>query len=160
AQEEEDSMTFLSKLALAAAALSLMGGAAVAQDKTFNIWWFEAADSAEGIAWTKALDEFKASHPGVTVNFQLKTFQQLQASGSMTLNSHQAPDVLEYNKGTATAGLVASQGLLTNLDDAYTQQGWDKILNEGDLVLSRYDDKGIYGSGHIWGISVYGEYVS
>src|SRR5258707_9337842 len=134
-------MTSLSKLALiaAAASLTMMSSAALAQQKTFNIWWFEGADSSEGIAWGKALEEFKTTHPDVTVNFQLKTFQQLQASGSMILNSDQAPDVLEYNKGNATAGLVASQGLLLPLDDYYKSQGWDKILNDGDLVLSKYD---------------------
>ncbi len=154
-------MTALSRLALAAvSALALVSGSALAQDKTFNIWWFEGADSSQGIAWTKALEEFKAAHPDVTVNFEQKTFAQLQQSGSMILNSNEAPDVLEYNKGNATAGLVASQGLLTNLDDYFVSQGWDKILNPGDVVLSKYDDKGIYGSGHIWGISVYGEYVS
>jgi raffinose/stachyose/melibiose transport system substrate-binding protein len=153
-------MNSLSKLALVAAgSLLILSNVALAQT-TFNIWWFEGADTSQGIAWTKALDEFKAKHADVTVNFQQKTFQQLQASGSMILNSDQAPDVLEYNKGNATAGLVASQGLLTNLDDYVTKEGWDKILNAGDLVLSKYDDKGIYGSGHIWGISVYGEYVS
>ena len=154
-------MTSLPKLTLAAvASLALMSGAAMAQQKVFNIWHFEAADSSNGITFNKALEEFKSTHPDVQVNFQLKTFQQLQASGSMILNSDQAPDVLEYNKGNATAGLVASQGLLLPLDDYYKSQGWDKILNEGDLVLSKYDDKGIYGSGHIYGISVYGEYVS
>src|SRR6201999_995942 len=114
----------------------------------------------EGIVWQKALDDFKASHPGVTVNFQQKTFIQLQKAGSMILNSDQAPDVLEYNKGNATAGLVASQGLLTPLDDVVKQRGWDKILNDGDLQLSHYDDKGVYGSGSIYGISDYGEFVS
>lgn len=154
-------MTSLPRLALvAAASLALMSGTALAQQKTFNIWHFEAADSSNGITFNKALEEFKTAHPDVTVNFQLKTFQQLQASGAMILNSDQAPDVLEYNKGNATAGLVASQGLLLPLDDYYKSQGWDKILNEGDLVLSKYDDRGIYGSGHIYGISVYGEYVS
>lgn len=153
-------MKTLSKLALAVGALVLTAGLAQAQDKTFNIWWFEGADSSQGIAWTKALEEFKANHPDVTVNFEQKTFAQLQASGSMILNSSEAPDVLEYNKGNATAGLVSSQGLLTNLDDYFVSEGWDKILNPGDIVLSKYDDKGIYGSGHIWGISVYGEYVS
>lgn len=150
----------LSILALATGAMVLATGMAHAQDKTFNIWWFEDPASSQGVTWTKALDEFKTKHPEVTVNFEQKTFAQLQASGSMILNSDQAPDVLEYNKGNATAGLVASQGLLTPLDDAYTAQGWDKILNEGDVVLSKYDDKGIYGSGSIWGISTYGEYVS
>lgn len=154
-------MTSLSKLALvAAASLSLLSGSALAQDKVFKIWHFEAADSSNGITFNKALEEFKSAHPDVKVEFELKTFQQLQASGSMILNSDQAPDVLEYNKGNATAGLVASQGLLLPLDDYYKSEGWDKILNEGDLVLSKYDDRGIYGSGHIYGISVYGEYVS
>ena len=154
-------MTSLSKLALvAAASLSLLSGTALAQDKVFKIWHFEAADSSNGITFNKALEEFKSAHPDVKVEFELKTFQQLQASGSMILNSDQAPDVLEYNKGNATAGLVASQGLLLPLDDYYKSEGWDKILNEGDLVLSKYDDRGIYGSGHIYGISVYGEYVS
>ena len=154
-------MNSLSKLTLVATtSLMLLGSTAFAQQKVFNIWDFEAADTSEGITFNKALEEFKTAHPDVTVNFQLKTFQQLQASGSMILNSDQAPDVLEYNKGNATAGLVASQGLLLPLDDYYKSQGWDKILNEGDLVLSKYDDKGIYGSGHIYGISVYGEYVS
>ena len=150
----------LSTLAMAISAIVLTSSLAFAQDKTFNIWWFEDADSAESITWTKALEEFKASNPDVTVNFEQKTFAQLQASGSMILNSDQAPDVLEYNKGNATAGLVASQGLLQPLDDAYTAQGWDKILNEGQLALSRYDDLGVYGSGSIWGISTYGEYVA
>ncbi len=154
-------MTSLSKLALVAgASLMLLSSPTFAQDKTFNIWWFEGADSAQGITWTKALEELKANHPDVTVNFEQKTFDQLQQSGSMILNSAEAPDVLEYNKGNATAGLVASQGLLTNLDDAYTAEGWDKLLNEGQLVLSRYNELGVYGSGPIWGISTYGEYVS
>jgi raffinose/stachyose/melibiose transport system substrate-binding protein len=61
----------LSGLALAAvSAFALMGGTALAQDKTFNIWWFEGADSAQGITWTKALEELKAAHPDVTVNFE------------------------------------------------------------------------------------------
>jgi len=153
-------MKAIKKFALALGVSMLMTAVGHAEGKTFKVWWFEDAPSAQGITWKKALEEFKAKHPDVTVSFEQKTFQQLQASGSMILNSDQAPDVLEYNKGNATAGLVSSQGMLTNLDDYVKQEGWDKILNEGDLVLSKYDDKGIYGSGHVWGISVYGEYVS
>jgi raffinose/stachyose/melibiose transport system substrate-binding protein len=157
-------MNVLKRLAVAAGLTTmLLAGAMPAQaqaNKTFNIWWFEDPTSSEGIAWTKALDEFKAAHPDVTVNFQQKTFIQLQKAGSMILNSNQAPDLLEYNKGNATAGLVASQGLLTSLDDVVKQKGWDKILTPTDLALSKYDDNGVYGSGSIYGISVYGEFVS
>jgi raffinose/stachyose/melibiose transport system substrate-binding protein len=157
-------MNVLKRLAFAAGLTTMVlggVGAAHAQaNKTFNIWWFEDPTSSEGIAWTKALNEFKAAHPDVTVNFQQKTFIQLQKAGSMILNSNQAPDLLEYNKGNATAGLVASQGLLTPLDDVVKAKGWDKILTPGDLTLSKYDDNGVYGSGSIYGISVYGEFVS
>jgi raffinose/stachyose/melibiose transport system substrate-binding protein len=153
-------MKRIARLALALGTAMLMTSVGHAEQKTFKIWWFEEPTTAQGIVWKKALEEFKAKHPDINVSFEQKTFQQLQASGGMILNSDQAPDVLEYNKGNATAGLVASQGLLTNLDDYVKKEGWDKILNEGDFVLSRYDEKGIYGSGPVWGVSVFGEYVS
>jgi len=144
-------MNVLKRLAFAAGLTTMVlggVGAAHAQaNKTFNIWWFEDPTSSEGIAWTKALNEFKAAHPDVTVNFQQKTFIQLQKAGSMILNSNQAPDITEYNKGNATAGLVASQGLLTPLDDEFKSRGWDKILNETNTQLSKYDRE--YGSSGI-----------
>ena len=153
------------KLTLTAGAAAAMLTAAAttagaADAKTFKVWWYEPADSAMGIAWAKALDVFKANHPGVTVDFELKTFDQINKAGSLILNSNQAPDVLEYNKGNGTAGLVASQGLLQPLDDAAKAKGWDKILNDASTQLGRYDDHGIYGSGPLVGISDYGEFVS
>ena len=33
----------------------------------------------------------------------------------MIINSDEGPDIMEYNKGNATAGLLSSQGLLTDL---------------------------------------------
>ena len=63
-------MTSLSKLALvAAASLSLLSGTALAQEKVFKIWHFEAADSSNGITFNKALEEFKSTHPDVKVEF-------------------------------------------------------------------------------------------
>jgi raffinose/stachyose/melibiose transport system substrate-binding protein len=153
-------MKILSRLALAAtASLALMGGA-MAADRTFKIWWYEQPDSAMGIAWKAALDEFQTKHPEVKVQFELKTFDQIVKSGNMILNSDQAPDLLEYNKGNGVAGLAASQGLMTPLDDVAKAKGWDKILNDASTQLGRYDAKGIYGSGPLVGIADYGEFVS
>jgi raffinose/stachyose/melibiose transport system substrate-binding protein len=59
--------------------------------KSLNVWWYESSDSAMGIAWNKALEEFKAAHPDVTVNFELKSWDQIQQSGSMVLNSDSTP---------------------------------------------------------------------
>ncbi len=94
------------------------------------------------------------------MQFELKTFDQIVKSGNMILNSAQAPDLLEYNKGNGVAGLAASQGLLAPLDDVAKQKGWDKILNDSATELGRYDSNGIYGSGPLVGIADYGEYVA
>ncbi|MDD9206860.1 extracellular solute-binding protein, partial [Georgenia sp. 10Sc9-8] len=75
------------------------------------------------------------------------------------LNSDEAPDVLEYNKGNATAGLLASQGLLMPLDDAVAEYGWDEQLAPALQTTARYDENGIMGSGNWYGVPTYGEFV-
>jgi raffinose/stachyose/melibiose transport system substrate-binding protein len=156
----EEVMKALSRLALALGASLLMSTAIHAEEKTFKIWWYEAADSAAGITWTQALEAFKAKHPDVKVQFELKTFDQITKSGTMILNSAEAPDLMEYNKGNAVAGLAASQGLLTELDDVAKERGWDKVLTDASNQLSRYDENGIYGNGPLIGVANYGEFVS
>ncbi len=119
-------MTRLGSLAAALIATVALGvGSASAENKTFKIWWYEPADSAMGIAWKAALDEFQKTHPDVDVQFELKTFDQIVKSGNMILNSSQAPDLMEYNKGNGVAGLAASQGLMAPLDDVAKERGWD-----------------------------------
>ncbi|MCX5478181.1 extracellular solute-binding protein [Kaistia geumhonensis] len=147
-------------LSLALAAGSHGVARADDSDKTFKIWWYETPDSAMGIAWNKAIEEFKAKHPDVTIAFEQKSWDQIEKAGSLILNSGEAPDLLEYNKGNAIAGLAASQGLLTDLTDVAAERGWDKTLTSSELLLSRYDDRGIFGTGPIWGIPDYGEFVA
>lgn len=70
----------------------------------------------------------KMCETGVKVEFEKKAFEQIRQNASQVLNSDDAPDVTEYNKGNATSGLLASQGLLTNLNDYVSEYGWDKII--------------------------------
>jgi raffinose/stachyose/melibiose transport system substrate-binding protein len=86
--------------ALATSALST--GAQAAPKKTFNVWWYEKG-TAMATVWNDALTEFKKAHPDVQVNFQLKTWAQLQNAGNALLSSSSAPDLSEWNKGNATA---------------------------------------------------------
>ncbi len=153
-------MKAISRLAFALGVSMLISGTAHAEDKTFKIWWYEDAASAAGITWKKALETFQEKHPDVKVQFELKTFDQITKSGTMILNSAEAPDLMEYNKGNAVAGLAASQGLLTDLGDVAKQRGWDKVLSDASNQLSRYDEKGIYGNGPLIGVANYGEFVS
>ena len=59
----------------------------------------------------------------------------------------------EYNKGNATSGLLASQGLLTNLNDYVSEYGWDKIITGSLADTGKYDEQGMMGSGDWYGIT-------
>lgn len=135
-------------------------GTVSAQDQTtLRIWHYEAADSAMGVSWDLAMQRFEELHPEVTIEFELKTFDQIQQTAQMILNSGDAPDVMEINKGNATAGLYAKQGLLTDLTEVAAERGWDQLLSPSILTTSRYDENGIMGSGPIYGVTTYGEFV-
>ncbi|MFC0265181.1 ABC transporter substrate-binding protein [Alloscardovia macacae] len=126
--------------------------------KTLKIWHYEEASGAQGKAWDKAIELFEKKY-GVKVQFEKKSFEQIRQNASQILNSDQAPDVMEYNKGNATAGLLASQGLLTNLDEYVKQYNWDKKISGSLAATGQYNDKGIMGSGNWYGITNYGEDV-
>ena len=148
--------------AVAAGALTLgtlSGCAAGGNDsKTFTVWWYSGEDTAQYIAWTEALDEFKAANPDVTVNFEFKTWEQIEKSGNSILDSDKAPDLSEWNKGNGTAGAASQAGLLTNLEDYAKQYGWTDLLPESAQQVGRYTD-GLMGNGDLYGVPTYGEYV-
>jgi len=148
--------------ALGVSALLLSGcsaaGGSEADSDTLTLWHFESDTSAMGIAWTEAIKVFE-EETGATVEFEAKSFEQIRSTASQVLNSDEAPDILEYNKGNATAGLLASQGLLSNLDDAVEKNGWDDLLAPSLQTTAKYDEDGIMGSGSWYGVPNYGEFV-
>ncbi len=148
---------------LAACGSSGGGGSAASSSsspKVLKVWWYEGPGSAYQIAWDQAITDFKKQHPGVTVQFSLKSFNQMQQNASMILNSSDVPDVMEYNKGDATTGLLSKQGLLTDLTPEAAKYGWDKTLGPDLQVTAKYDAKGIMGSGNWYGVSDYAEYLT
>jgi raffinose/stachyose/melibiose transport system substrate-binding protein len=142
--------------ALSTTALST--GAHAAPKKTFNVWWYEKG-TAMATVWNDALTEFKKAHPDVQVNFQLKTWAQLQNAGNALLSSSSAPDLSEWNKGNATAGSASQANLLTDLTPWATKYKWDNTLVPSVKLYGQYTN-GIMGSGKLYGVPSYGEYVS
>ncbi|WP_088315687.1 ABC transporter substrate-binding protein [Kineosporia sp. R_H_3] len=137
------------------------GGASEASGaKVLKLWHYEGETSAMGVAWDKAIEIFKTEHPGVEVQFERKAFEQIQQNASMILNSDAGPDILEYNKGNGTAGLLASQGLLTDITPEATKRGWDKKVTGALATTAVYSDKGVMGTGKWFGVPNYGEYVT
>ena len=133
---------------------------ASAQDegRVLRLWHYESPNGAMGTAWDAAIQVFEDTHPGVTVEFEARGFEEIRQTAPMILNSDEAPDVMEYNKGNATAGFLSQQGLLTDLTDVAVERGWDQILSPGLQTTCRYQD-GIMGSGAWYGVTNYGEYV-
>ncbi|QTE28741.1 ABC transporter substrate-binding protein [Pengzhenrongella sicca] len=155
----------IAALAVLPLALAACGGAdsddgAASDATTLKLWHYEGADSAMGKAWDESIKVFEAEHEGVTVEFEQKAFEQIQQTAGMVLSSDEGPDIMEYNKGNATAGLLASQGLLTDLSDEAASRGWDDKLAESLQTTARYDENGVMGSGSWYGVPNYGEFVT
>lgn len=133
---------------------------AAAGGTVLKFWHWEGEDTAQSQSWQLAMDKFKTAHPDVTIEFERKTFDGMQQNAQMILNSDDVPDVMELNKGNATAGLFSKQGLLTDLTEASTKYGWDKILSPSIQTTCRYTDKGLMSNeGKLYGITTYGEFL-
>ena len=132
--------------------------ASAQEGRVLRLWHYESPNGAMGTAWDAAIQIFEDTHPGVTVDFEARGFEEIRQTAPMILNSDEAPDIMEYNKGNATAGFLSQQGLLTDLTDVAVERGWDQILSPGLQTTCRYKD-GIMGSGDWYGVTNYGEYV-
>ncbi|OIQ82656.1 multiple sugar-binding protein precursor [mine drainage metagenome] len=150
----------IATVAVMALATTVMttGAQAATKKKTLNVWWYEKG-TAMAMTWNDALTAFKKAHPDVKVNFQLKTWAQLQNAGNAMLESSSAPDVTEWNKGNATAGTASQAGLLTDLSGYAKKYKWDKALTPSVKAYGQYTN-GLMGNGKLYGVPSYGEYVS
>ncbi|MGW6006135.1 ABC transporter substrate-binding protein [Oerskovia enterophila] len=135
------------------------GSGGDSDDKTLTIWHYESDESAMGQAWAKAIEIFEDENPDVEVVVEKQTFEQIQKNAKIVLTGDDVPDVMEYNKGNATAGQLASQGLLTPLTDAAKERGWDTTLSGSLQTTATYDENGLMGSGDWYGVPNYGEFV-
>ena len=94
---------------LAGAMFVGMVACAPAGPRVLKLWYYEPPTSAMGKAWAAAQTQFLAAHPGVKIAYELHTFEQLQKTAQMVLNSSSAPDLIEMNKGAANAGTFATE---------------------------------------------------
>lgn len=151
-------------VATAAVVVAAMGAAcgndsSSSDPNTLRVWYQEDPNGPMGQSYQAAAQAFEAAHPDVKVEFEVKSFQQMQQSGSMFLNSNAAPDVLQYNKGTSSTGQLVQQGLITNLNDAVEKYGWDELMTPSLQVTERYQPNGVMGSGDWYAITGHTEFL-
>lgn len=147
-------------VALVVTACSGGGGASTeGSGDTLVIWDYEADNSAMGQAWDRAVEIFEETHPDVTVQRERQVFEQIQKNAKVVLTGDDVPDVMEYNKGNATAGQLASQGLLTDLTEVAKENSWDAMLPDSITQTAMYDENGLMGNGSWYGVPNYGEFV-
>jgi len=125
---------------------------------TLKIWDMEV-DNAFSASWGFAREEFKAMYPNVTVEYEMKTFEQMEQSGKMFLNSASVPDVMQCCSGLSRAGMYASEGLLTDLTAVAEARGWNDITPPSFQTTCRYNEQGVMGSGNLYGVTNYGDFV-
>ncbi|WIB26480.1 extracellular solute-binding protein [Curtobacterium sp. MCSS17_015] len=151
----------ITTIALAAAALTGCSASGSGSDgKTFTIMQYEDPSTAQGQGWKLALEIFEKKHPDVDVEFQTTSFDGFRKNAKLVLGGNKVPDVVEFNKGNADGGQLASQGLLENLDDAVEERGWDDKVTGSMQSFAKYDEQGKAGSGNWYGVPNVGEYVT
>lgn len=154
-------LVLLSALTVTGLALAgCSGGAGSAEESgdTLKLWHYESADSAMGKAWNEAIKVFE-EETGATVEFEEKSFEQIQKTASQVLDTDAAPDLMEFNKGNATAGFLASTGLITDISDAVDEYGWADKLAPSLQTTAKYSEDGVMGGDAWYGIPNYGEFV-
>ena len=134
------------------------GGGTDGAGKTLTLWHYEGSDSAMAKAWNAAVPIFE-KETGATVKIEEKSFEQIQKTASQVLDTDAAPDLMEFNKGNATAGFLASTGLIADISDAVTQYGWDAKLAPSLQTTAKYSSDGVMGGDTWYGVPNYGEFV-
>ena len=149
----------------AAAAMSLATlaacGSDTAQDAetpdSLSFWYYEEDDAGQTQAWRRAAEAFE-KETGVEIKFERKSFTQIAQNGSQFLNSDEAPDLMESNRGNGSAGVLSTMGLLTDLGDYVSQYGWDKKVTGANAAVAKYDENGIMDGDTWYGMTSYAEF--
>ncbi|WP_396644304.1 ABC transporter substrate-binding protein [Microbacterium sp.] len=156
-------LTTLGSITVAALALSACSGGGDSgstdgEGQTLTLWHYEGADSAMAKAWNAAIPIFE-EQTGATVKVEEKSFEQIQKTASQVLDTDAAPDLMEFNKGNATAGFLASTGLISDIGDAVAEYGWDAKLAPSLQTTAKYTSDGVMGGDTWYGVPNYGEFV-
>jgi raffinose/stachyose/melibiose transport system substrate-binding protein len=126
--------------------------------------WVQSGDGGSDalLAGYAALNKkFEAAHPGVTIKFTVKNFNDLVNTLKLQLSGSQVPDVTQVNQGYGSLGQLVTDELVSSLDDAASAHNWSSRQSEALLALDgKFSPDGkTMGSGSLYGVSATGAWV-
>jgi raffinose/stachyose/melibiose transport system substrate-binding protein len=155
----------------AAAAGSTAAGATTAEDAaasgepvTIRYLDEQAEDAPNEAAKKKEVDAFNKSHPNIKVERESLAPDDIVKVINARLGSNNPPDVFTYGTGAGFGGVLAKNGLISPIDDAYEKYGWksyDWAKERGNYggkvyaVPDQVEELGIYYNKQLfeeWGV--------
>jgi raffinose/stachyose/melibiose transport system substrate-binding protein len=104
--------------------------------------------------------EFTEAHPGVTIERNAVSFDDLIATVSLALASNEPPDVAMVNQGAADMGEAVKAGLIMPLDDYAEKYGWLNLYSSKLLDRFRWSAEHKFGEGPLYGVANTAQFVA
>lgn len=103
--------------------------------------------------------EFLEAHPGVTIERNSMSFDDLIATVNLALSSNDPPDIAMVNQGANDMGAAVKAGLLLNLDTYAEKYGWADLYSSKLIDRFRWSDDHKFGIGHLYGMASTAQFV-
>ncbi len=156
-------MRYRNQIVILLALLALVIGLfpAAAQDSTTLIVWDNWTRDSEQAMIEQLDTQFEAAHPGVTIQREAYSTDDLGLLLPRELSQNSGPDIAMINQGTANMGALVKAGLLLPLNAYADQYGWWDRYGMGLHGRNSVTDDGAHvGSGSLYGMSVTSEVVA
>ena len=104
--------------------------------------------------------EFEAAHPGVTIEREAKSLDDLKATSALAMSGEGGPDIIQVNQGESDMGAMVKAGLLEPLNDYAEEYGWLDTFSAGLAGLNSWREDGSQmGEGNLYGLPLQAEIV-
>ncbi len=103
--------------------------------------------------------EFIEAHPGVTIERNAVSFEDLIATVNLALDSNDPPDIAMVNQGAADMGQAVKSGLIMPLDGYAETYGWNTLYSKNLLDRFRWSEDHKFGEGPLYGLANTAQYV-
>lgn len=135
------------------------GEAGGEQQVTLKVWDILTSETENAVI-AQLNKEFEEAHPGVTIQREMQTMDQLKATLKLAFSAPDGPDVSQVNQGYPDMGALAAADLLLDLTDVAKEKGWDVKLSPGIVARNSFTPDGKQmGQGNLYGIPITAELV-